>query len=57
MLPEALPTPRDPLPDDRRPRRASFMDDDRPLPEPVPGSDFDAFAVEWQLVASGNPDR
>jgi hypothetical protein len=53
MLPEALPTPRDPFPDDNQPRRPTGP----PLPEPVPGLDVDAFAVEWQLVTSGDLGR
>ena len=57
MLPEALPTPRDPPSDDRRPRRTSFLDDERPLPERLLGADVDAFAVEWQLAATGDPGR
>ena len=53
MSPEALPTPREQLPDDRHPRRASNIDDERLLLEPLLGPEVDAFAVEWQLVTSG----
>ena len=53
MLPEALPTPRDPLPDDNHPRPPTGP----ALPEPVLGPDVDAFAVEWQLVTNGTPGR
>ena len=58
MLPEALPTLRDRLPDNSRPRRAPDIDAPRPpLPEPAHWSDVDAFAVEWQVVAGGEPDQ
>ena len=55
MLPEALPTPRDLLPDDSHSRPTSFVDGERRHPEPVLGPDVDAFAVEWQLVTGASP--
>lgn len=60
MLPEALPTPRDRLPDHFDPRPASLFDDvagqTGPPDAPV-GLAVDAFAVEWQIVTSGDPGR
>jgi hypothetical protein len=59
MLPEALPTPPDPLPNQLDSLPASLFGDvagqsGRRVDEPV-GFAVDAFAVEWQIVTSGDP--